>query len=175
MKYIFSKITKPHLDLYIAFIQRIRISKYGSIHRNNINNICWICCCCYNNSFFAHWVPFQCETLIHCQEVKNPHSVQQWHKWGSSTVETAYSDHGYSNQPFIWIKRLGTESILFKCSLNNLFIAIKKSARNSVLCWSFYEWNHTKTNLKLCVFILFLTPMIPCRTSAPAGLHLAYS
>ncbi len=31
------------------------------------------------------------------------------------TVETAYSDHSYSDQRLIWIKKLGTESFLHKC------------------------------------------------------------
>ena len=61
----------------------------------------------------------------------------------SYTVETAYSDHGYSDQPLIWIKRLGTESFLYKCCLNNLFIVIKKSAY-SVHFWAFYEWKHVQ-------------------------------
>ena len=38
----------------------------------------------------------------------------------SITVETAYSDHGYSDQPLIWIKKLRTESFLYKCCLDNL-------------------------------------------------------
>ena len=37
----------------------------------------------------------------------------------SYTVETAYSDHGYNDQPLIWIKRFGTESLLYKRCLNN--------------------------------------------------------
>ena len=53
-------------------------------------------------------------------------------------METAYSDHGYSDQPLIWIKRLGTESFLYKCGLNNSFIVIKKSAY-SVHFGAFYE------------------------------------
>ncbi len=43
----------------------------------------------------------------------------------NDTVETAYSDHGYSNQPPIWIKKLGAESFLYKCCLNNLLTVIK--------------------------------------------------
>lgn len=31
-----------------------------------------------------------------------------------SLVDTVYSDHGYSDQPIIWIKKLGTESYLLK-------------------------------------------------------------
>ncbi len=48
----------------------------------------------------------------------------QCHK-GSCTVETACSDHGYIDQPIIGIKKLGTESFLHKCRLNNLFTVIK--------------------------------------------------
>ena len=41
------------------------------------------------------------------------------------TVETTYSDHSYSDQQLVWIKKLGTESFLYKCCLNNLLIVIK--------------------------------------------------
>lgn len=42
-----------------------------------------------------------------------------------SIVETAYSDHGYSDQLLIWLKKHGTESFLYKRCLNNLVIVIK--------------------------------------------------
>ncbi len=35
-------------------------------------------------------------------------------------METAYSDHSYSDQLLIWIKKLGTESFLYKCCLNEI-------------------------------------------------------
>ncbi len=34
-----------------------------------------------------------------------------------NTVETAYGDHGYSDQPLIGNKKLGTGSFLYKCCL----------------------------------------------------------
>ena len=47
------------------------------------------------------------------------------------TVETDYSDHGYSDQPLIWIERTaymdqkpGTEAFLYKCCLKVLYVTI---------------------------------------------------
>ncbi len=41
------------------------------------------------------------------------------------TVEITDSDHGYSDQPLIWIKKLGTDSFPYKCCLNNWLIVTK--------------------------------------------------
>ncbi len=35
----------------------------------------------------------------------------------TSAMEIAYSDHSYSEQPLTWIKKLGTESFLYKYAM----------------------------------------------------------